>query len=69
MRRPQHQPDSQHGEVIASFGAANLIRNSDLKYALVGGTPADRAEAEEWIAMHMKYHAVQGSSHRPKPKP
>jgi hypothetical protein len=69
MRNPHHQPDNQQSEVIASFGDANLIRKPDLQYALVGGTAADRAEAEEWISMFMKYHPVQGSAHRPQPKP
>ena len=65
----QPPPDALAGEVIASFGDAQLIKKPDRRYELVGGTEADRAEAEKWISMFMKYDAVQGSAHRPEPRP
>ena len=60
MRRPPLQPDPNSGEVIATFGQATLIKKPIRKYALVGGSEADRAEAKKWIAMFMKNDVVEG---------
>jgi hypothetical protein len=49
------------GEVIATFGSARLIKYYDRKYALVGGSEADRAEAERRISMFMKNDIVEGA--------
>ncbi len=38
-------------EVIAAFGAAQLVRTLDGKYELRGGTKEDRTAAREWISL------------------
>ena len=44
----------EQGELIASWGDAELIRRSDGRYELRGGTPDDRQAAREWISLF--YH-------------
>jgi len=61
MRHHVSDNDQGKGEVIASFGEAKLIKKPDRKYELVGGTEADRAEAQKWIAMFMRNDVVQGT--------
>jgi len=39
------------GEIVASFGAANLIRHHDGRWELRGGTPSDHAAAHEWCSL------------------
>ena len=39
------------GEVIASFGQAQLVKYLDGKYKLSGGSTDDRQAAKEWISM------------------
>ncbi len=39
------------GEVVATFGAARLIRTPEHKYELRGGSRADRTAAKEWISL------------------
>jgi len=39
------------GEVIASFGQAQLVRYLDGRYELRGGSKEDRLTAKEWISM------------------
>ncbi len=39
------------GEVIASFGQAQLVKYLDGKYELRGGSQEDRLAAKEWISM------------------
>jgi len=43
--------------VIARFGNATLVRGADRRYALVGGTEAEAAEAREWTA-HFLHEAA-----------
>ena len=69
MRHRAPDRDPSQGEVIAIFGTARLIKKPDRVYELAGGSEADRAEAEKWISMFMKHDEVQGSAHRPEPKP
>jgi hypothetical protein len=54
MRHSFPQPDREQGEVIAGFGQAKLIKKLDSKYELVGGSEADRAEAQKWISLFMR---------------
>ena len=37
--------------VIATFGAARLVRQADGRHELVGGTMADRTQAREWCSL------------------
>jgi len=69
MRFSPHQPDPEQGEVIASFGEAKLIKKLDRRFELVGGSRADRVEAEKWISLFMQHEVAHGSTHRAKPKP
>ena len=39
------------GEIVASFGAANLIRHRDGRWELRGGSPSDHAAAHEWCSL------------------
>lgn len=43
----------KQGEVVAVFGQARLVKHMDCNYELVGGTPADRHDAREWISLFM----------------
>jgi hypothetical protein len=47
----------EHGEIIAWFGNARLIKRlgkrASTVYELIGGTPDDRTSAKEWISMFM----------------
>jgi hypothetical protein len=56
MRPP---PEFNSGEVIATFGKAELIKYHDRKYKLVGGSEPDRAEAREWISKFMRNDTVE----------
>jgi CheY-like chemotaxis protein len=42
-----HKP----GKIVASFGAANLIRHRDGHWELHGGPPRDHAAAREWCSL------------------
>ncbi len=47
-------PDfTDHGEVIASWGEAKLIKFLDGKLELKGGSRDDWIAAKEWISMFM----------------
>ena len=48
----------ERGELIASWGEAELIRHLDGRYELRGGTPEDRQAAREWISMFLHQAAV-----------
>jgi len=37
--------------LIARFGAARLVRKPNGRHELIGGTPADCAEAREWCSL------------------
>ena len=39
------------GEVIASFGQAQIVKCLDGRYELRGGSKDDRMAAKEWIAL------------------
>ena len=47
------------GEVIASFGHAQLVKYLDGKYKLTGGSKEDRGEAKEWISMFCHHIVVR----------
>ena len=47
------------GEVVASWGEAQLIRYLNGKSELRGGSEQDRAEAREWMSMFW-HEAVVG---------
>ena len=44
-------PFKDEGELIASWGEAELIRYLDGKVVLKGGSKEDRLAAQEWISM------------------
>lgn len=46
LSRPQDE-----SEIVASFGAANLIRRRDGCWELHGGSPSDHAAAREWSSL------------------
>lgn len=48
----------ERGELIASWGEADLVRHLNGRYELRGGTPEDRQSAREWISMFMHEAAV-----------
>ena len=39
------------GKLVASFGAARLIRHRDGRWDLSGGSPTDHAAAREWCSL------------------
>ena len=47
------------GEVIATFGQAQLVKFLDGKYELRGGSKDDRLAAKEWIALFCHEVVVQ----------
>ena len=46
-----YPPFKDEGELIASWGEAQLIRYLDGKTELRGGSDQDRAEAREWMSL------------------
>ena len=44
-------PFQDEGELIASWGEAQLIKYLDGKTELRGGSEQDRAEAREWMSL------------------
>ena len=46
-----YPPFKDEGEVVASWGEAQLIRYLDGKLELKGGSKADRLAAHEWISL------------------
>jgi hypothetical protein len=38
-------------QIIASFGTARLVRKSDGRHELIGGTVDDHAAAREWCSL------------------
>jgi CheY-like chemotaxis protein len=51
-------------EIVASFGAADLIRHDDGRWEPRGGSPADHAAAREWCA-HFQHEATFNSAPLP----
>jgi CheY-like chemotaxis protein len=56
------------GEIVASFGDADLIRHYDGRWELRGGSPADHAEAREWCSL-FQHDATFASAPLPLPAP
>lgn len=48
----------RRGELIASWGAAELVRHLDGRYELRGGTPEDRQAAREWVSLFLHEAAI-----------
>ena len=65
MRRKSeyYPPFKDEGEVMASWGEAQLIKYLNGKLVLRGGSKEDRIEAREWISMFLN-DAVVGKSPR-----
>jgi hypothetical protein len=42
-----------HGETLARFGEARLVKDLSGKIELLGGSPDDRREARQWCSMFM----------------
>jgi hypothetical protein len=59
MKMKFYPPFRDEGEVVASWGEAQLIRYLDGKTELRGGSDQDRAEAKEWISLFW-HEAVVG---------
>lgn len=55
MHFKNHLPDfsCSEGEVIATFGEAQLVKTLDCKYELRGGSRGDHTAAKEWISLFM----------------
>ena len=54
-----YAPFKDEGELIASWGQAQLIKNLDGKVVLKGGSKEDRMEAREWISMFLNDAVVR----------
>jgi hypothetical protein len=54
-------PFKDEGEVVATWGDAQLIKYLDRKLELKGGSKADRLAAHEWISLFW-HEAVVGES-------
>lgn len=39
------------GRIVRNFGEAKLIKHSDGKHELIGGTAADIADANDWVSL------------------
>lgn len=50
-RAEDSRTSAERGEVVASFGTADLIRHADGHWELRGGTPDDHAAAREWASL------------------
>jgi hypothetical protein len=48
------------GEVVASFGEAQLVRFLDGKCVLRGGSEKDRTAAKKWISLFWHDRVVHG---------
>lgn len=55
-------PRPAAGELVAVFGSASLYRVAGRRWELRGGTPAERAEAREWISLFLPEAAVSTRS-------
>lgn len=42
-------PEQERLELVAMFGAAQLVRHLDGKLEIIGGTEQDRADAHAWM--------------------
>ena len=66
-QRIQEYLHRDDGELIASFGAARLVRYLNGKFELRGGTDADRAQAREWCSLFLHGAVFTYSSPRVRP--
>jgi hypothetical protein len=57
-------PFKDEGEVVASWGEAQLIKYLDGKTELRGGSDQDRAEAREWMSIFWPEAVVEDGSGR-----
>ena len=64
MRRKSeyYPPFKDEGEVVASWGEAQLIKYLDGRSELRGGSKEDRAEAREWMSLFWHEAVVGGGS-------
>jgi hypothetical protein len=58
MKMKFYEPFKDEGEVIASWGEAQLIRYLDGRSELQGGTKEDRLAAQEWISLYWQETVV-----------
>ena len=61
MRMKFFPPFRDEGEVVASWGQAQLIRYLDGKMELRGGSKEDRMAAHEWISLFWHELVVGGT--------
>ncbi len=64
MKMKFFPPFKDEGEVIASWGDAQLIKYLDGKLVLKGGSKEDRIAAREWISMFLSDAVVREASGR-----
>ena len=62
MKMKFFPPYKDEGEVVASWGQAQLIRFLDGKTELRGGSDQDRAEAREWLSVFWHEAVVRDAS-------
>lgn len=59
------------GKIVASFGAARLIRHRDGRWEVRGGSPKDHAAAREWCSLFQHeatFPCLPLAAAAPKPK-
>jgi hypothetical protein len=44
--------------IVATFGDAQLVRHNNARYELRGGSPAEHADAIEWVSLFLHEAAV-----------
>ena len=57
---------------IATFGKARLVTDATGRVELLGGSPTDRAEAQEWMSLFLHDAVLRKSSppsSEPNPRP
>jgi hypothetical protein len=59
MKLKFYPPFLDSGEVVATWGEAQLIRYLDGKTELKGGSREDRLSAQEWISLFWHEAVVQ----------
>jgi hypothetical protein len=63
MKMKFFTPFEDRGEVVATWGEAQLIRYLDGRTELRGGSKEDRLAAQEWISLFW-HEAVAGNGRR-----